>query len=635
MKFIVKNIALYLIPIALISAPKQHPDFEPISVKNTNSNLLINAKISASNHWGNQVAKFAIDGESANANNHWACLEFPAVLNVDLEKNSDISSLKVWPYWSDGRIYKYKVEGSLDQNNWTMLADHTANSIAASANGDAFNFPTQKFRYLRLTVTDSTKRENGAHIVEFAAYATTPNIALQGGIASINERYNYLEKLNLLAPNTGINLTGWRGERVNAQVVVYSEAPLQQLRFDKITLTAENGETIQAKANFVRYVQANKKVTADILDDATMISQAANINRPIWLPIDIPSDAKPGIYQGNFLVRSENGNVNFPIKMEVLPATLPLAKNWNFQLDLWQTPLSVARWHDLTPWSDEHFALLKPIMQRLANAGQKNITSTLLHEAWNAQTYDWTPSMIEWIKNTDGSWQYDYTIFDKWVDFMINEIGISEKIVCYTMVPWTLKYRYYDKATEKYIDLKAAPSSKEYDDHWGPFLQDFVKHLRNRGWLEKTYIGLDERPDHLMIPAMNILKKYAPELQMVSAINYPSKTTENIYEISPIIGHANTISDAMLAQRKAKKQITTFYVCTAPAVPNTFTFSPPAESTWMPIFAAAKNFDGFLRWAYNAWVENPLQSTDYVRWPSGDCFLVYPGNRSSIRFELL
>ena len=30
-----------------------------------------------------------------------------------------------------------------------------------------------------------------------------------------------------------------------------------------------------------------------------------------------------------------------------------------------------------------------------------------------------------------------------------------------------------------------------------------------------------------------------------------------------------------------------------------------------------------------------MQSTDFGIWPSGDCFLVYPGNRTSIRFERL
>jgi hypothetical protein len=46
-------------------------------------------------------------------------------------------------------------------------------------------------------------------------------------------------------------------------------------------------------------------------------------------------------------------------------------------------------------------------------------------------------------------------------------------------------------------------------------------------------------------------------------------------------------------------------------------------------------FDGFLRWAYNSWVEDPLKDSRFRTWPAGDTYFVYPGPRSSIRFEKL
>ena len=51
--------------------------------------------------------------------------------------------------------------------------------------------------------------------------------------------------------------------------------------------------------------------------------------------------------------------------------------------------------------------------------------------------------------------------------------------------------------------------------------------------------------------------------------------------------------------------------------------------------AAANHLDGFLRWAYNSWNRNPFEKTDFGNWPAGDCYLVYPGNLSSLRFEKL
>ena len=61
----------------------------------------------------------------------------------------------------------------------------------------------------------------------------------------------------------------------------------------------------------------------------------------------------------------------------------------------------------------------------------------------------------------------------------------------------------------------------------------------------------------------------------------------------------------------------------------------PAEAEWLGLHAAARRFDGMLRWTYDSWVADPLQDTNHVNFPPGDCFIVYPGGRSSVRFERL
>ena len=241
--------------------------------------------------------------------------------------------------------------------------------------------------------------------------------------------------------------------------------------------------------------------------------------------------------------------------------------------------------------------------------------------------------MIEWIRRADGSWSFDYSVFDHWVDFMMNEIGITGQIVCYTMIPWDFRLRYYEESKQKYADMMAEPGTTIYDELWGSFLKDFKAHLEGKAWLGKTAIGIDERPDKLMRPALETIRKHAPEFRVVSAINNPSELTSDLYEISSLI--RIPMPPELLARRRRDGKITTFYVCCVPSVPNTFTDSRLAEAAWLPLRSSACGFDGFLRWAYNTWGENPLRSTDYAPWPSGDCFLVYPGNRSSLRWERL
>jgi hypothetical protein len=51
--------------------------------------------------------------------------------------------------------------------------------------------------------------------------------------------------------------------------------------------------------------------------------------------------------------------------------------------------------------------------------------------------------------------------------------------------------------------------------------------------------------------------------------------------------------------------------------------------------SAARGYNGFLRWAYDAWPADPSRDGRHTLWPAGDCFLVYPGGNSSLRLEKL
>ena len=52
-------------------------------------------------------------------------------------------------------------------------------------------------------------------------------------------------------------------------------------------------------------------------------------------------------------------------------------------------------------------------------------------------------------------------------------------------------------------------------------------------------------------------------------------------------------------------------------------------------WAAKINVDGYLRWALNSWVKDPLRDSRFTAWAAGDCYILYPGGRTSTRFERL
>ena len=104
-------------------------------------------------------------------------------------------------------------------------------------------------------------------------------------------------------------------------------------------------------------------------------------------------------------------------------------------------------------------------------------------------------------------------------------------------------------------------------------------------------------------------------------------------DYSAVYGKEPELTD--IEARSARGSTSTYYVCCTPPKPNTFVFSPPVEGRWLGWYAAARGYDGFLRWAYDAWPADPVRDARHVLWPAGDTFLVYPGSQSSIRFEKL
>ena len=319
--------------------------------------------------------------------------------------------------------------------------------------------------------------------------------------------------------------------------------------------------------------------------------------------------------------------------LEVQDRVLPKPSDWQFHLDLWQQPWSVARTLSLRDWSTEHWEALRSTLTMLAGAGQKCITTTLVHDPWGGQTFDPYESMVDWRKSPDGSWTYDFTLFDQWVSFVMS-CGIKEQINCYSMIPKDYSFRYFDETENEYKVLNAAPGSTAFKDHWRPFLLAFREHLQNKGWLDKTRIAMDDSSLKDMLTLIKFIKANAPEFKIAYSGDYYPEFAGDIYDLSLSVDPPP--DSFKMKKRNDLHLLTTFNVdCSKAEHPNTFTFSPLAENTMMGWYAMATGYNGFLRWAYNSWGKDVEKDSRFRSWPAGDTYLVYPGARSSIRFERL
>ncbi|MBR2838409.1 MAG: DUF4091 domain-containing protein [Kiritimatiellae bacterium] len=393
--------------------------------------------------------------------------------------------------------------------------------------------------------------------------------------------------LALAAAARTFEIAAWRGETVAALVPDFAElAPAM----DDISVRYGTLKSVKyaPKPGSLQRLEVYDRVKWDA-DDAG----------PRVVEVTVPAGAKPGVYDCGMM------------RVRVVDRVLPPAKEWKFYLDLWQHPWATARIADAKPFSKKHYKAMKPVYELLATAGQKTITVPIVDLPWDHQCADAYHSMI------DGA---DYRLFDEYVQFCL-DCGLGPDISCYSLCPWTLG---------KTID------EAELERRWGEKLEKFAAHVKEKGWFAHTLMAMDERAPEDVAKVAAFVQRHAPGMRISMAGNRrPSDfkgITIDVYAQVLRDGHVTPEFLAEAAERAKKGHVTTHYVCCSPNTPNTFMDSGPGEAFWCGAAPAFIGLDGFLRWAWNSWPQDPCKDASYGNWRAGDTFLCYPKGEPSWRF---
>ncbi|MBR2319005.1 MAG: DUF4091 domain-containing protein [Bacteroidaceae bacterium] len=471
---------------------------------------------------------------------------------------------------------------------------------------------------------------------------------LNASWASRDVHYKLHEVPDVVQKNVA-TIRAWKGERANIQAVLFSKTD-QGMMTVRMTDWKKGGVATDINggdARFVNYVITDDYVAcgehpmslpqwlvADVIDQDKPHAVPAMETRPVWCTLEVPREIEAGEYTTSLEVVNADNEVvkTLTLKIVVDSHSLPTVENQKFHLDFWQQPYAISRYYGVERWSDEHFEALRPYLQALGRAGQRSVSAILFYEPWGEQTHDLFDPMVQTTKKKDGTWAYDYTVFDKYVE-LCAEYGIDKQINCFSMVPWDMSFRYYDEASSSYKSITTTTTTSEYRELWNSFLTAFKAHLQQKEWFEKTNIAMDERAESDLQNAYNIAHNLG--FNCALAGNYHSSLCSTYRDLCAQLGQEHYFTESQLASRKSKGWVTTFYTSCANSEPNIYTNSYPAEAAYLPIYAAKMNLDGYLHWAWCNWDEHPLTDSRFRKFGSGDTYCYYPGNRSSVRFERL
>lgn len=444
---------------------------------------------------------------------------------------------------------------------------------------------------------------------------------------------------------TTVDLQAWRRETVYLKVKVsFADNCTVTAEFDglygkKILKDHTLGLLGETEASMgVQKKLAPKVEVSDIITDEKKAEGKKGTAAYFWLSIPVPQDAPAGMYHGTLKLSDGTAIQKLKVNLEVL--NLSLEKADFPALNLWQYPYSSYSYYDVLkgkePYGPKHLEILKKEMELYHNLGGESITCTISEEPWAHQTFCDTPSQVVWKLDENNNLFFDYTAFDAWVQLCM-DLGIDERIDCFSILPFDNTITLY-RADGSKARLQLHTGDEEWTYYWTGFLKAFVAHLEEKGWFEKTYLFLDEAETEDYQTVLNlvhsIISSQGKTMMLSSAVNTvprDEKLFDDIEYLSISISAFDPQDQKLvdfIEHRREKGLQTALYNCSG-NYPNSFLISDPVESVWFQMYAMGNNFDGYLRWAYNAWNADPLMNADYPAFEAGDPWLIYPDEKSA------
>lgn len=391
---------------------------------------------------------------------------------------------------------------------------------------------------------------------------------------------------------------------------------------------------------------------ADALLDDEVTEQAAGYTRAVYCQVTLPEDAEGvytipvSLYTGR-LFEDEAVLGQVSVEVTVYPVSVPKSGEQSFYLDLWQHLSNIARKHEVKLWSDEHFAVLEPYVRSLAELGQKAVTLVVTEVPWGGQScfreYRMAANLFEYsiiplCKTAQGELVADFGPMQRYIDLCAKH-GIKDELSLYGLMnvwcveeegfgrlapddPDALHVRYLDEADGTYKYLRTEAELETYI----ALLADYFK---KTGQMDRVRIAADEPADLEKYRAsLARMLKVEPSFKFKAALNHAEFIEEfgnEIYDFVPYSGHLFTHLET-LRRYKATMPGKRFlwYVCCAPHWPNTFIRSDLCETLFIGVFTSWSGMQGFLRWNYTVWNDDPRADIRYGDFLAGDTNFVYP-----------
>ena len=393
----------------------------------------------------------------------------------------------------------------------------------------------------------------------------------------------------------------------------------------------------------------------DILRPGESFDLDPGYAQALWITVRLPRDIEPGDHDLAVTVSAGDEAVwKQTICFRILPIEQPPIPQ--MPVSHWFYCDSILEWYRLEPWEEGFWTLAEAYLRNVTDHGQNMVLTPTITPSVDAEK---RPHQLVAITEPEpGRFAFDFADLDRWIRLCL-KCGVQYFEIAHLATQWGA-----DRAPAIFVDDgrrlfdRAHPSvSPEYRNFLAQYLPALVGFLESKGVMDRCYFHISDEPPLRALDnyrAMRqMLREFAPGARTLDALSDFEFIQEGAVDFPVPHLHA-----APGIRAKTDGPVWTYFCCGPKGrFVNRALDSPLYKFRLLGWLIHRLRLDGFLHWSYNHWFtfrsqgpSNPLADgtgplldpflhTDglaYPTLPSGECFLVYPGQAGpldSIRWE--
>lgn len=371
--------------------------------------------------------------------------------------------------------------------------------------------------------------------------------------------------------------------------------------------------------------------------------------RSLWITVDHRGECKPGNYSIRIVFAdpegAELGTAEFQIELigAFLPSQTLIHTEW-FHTDC------LANYYGVEIFSEEHWEIIRKFVKTAVNHGINMILTPVFTPPLDTMTGGERPTVqLVDVEKEGERYIFGFSRLKRWVDICL-KAGMEYFEFSHLFTQWGAKHAPKIMAKEngrlrRIFGWETDAASEEYGNFLNQFLSALVSFIKQNNLETRSYFHVSDEPsiDHLESykNAADIINRNLMGFQVIDALS------EYVYYEMGIV--RNPIPPTDRIETFLERQVPnlwTYYCCGQyKKVSNRFFSMSSARNRIMGYQLYKYNIKGFLQWGYNYWYTklsqsqiNPFQVTDAgCSYPSGDAFVVYPGEEGpieSLRLEV-